>query len=449
MDSLAPELLEDILYHVYEDLSASKLSITLRNCSLVSHQWKEIAQPLLFSKLMPYGKRYDQIKLRDTLILYPHLRHLVKCIWLDTDISADISQPDGNSLIDLYRQLISNPRFQHLTLKQLGDNVKPQSYKTICDLVSSSHLTVLSAYTLRQFPIGIFYQCASVRELHLYMSCLSGFKGDGDGGLFGDKTLEFRSDRNRSTERPHLLHLYFESAFDDEVTLMKWFLHPDCAFDISELKTFHFLDMSNEVSSYTLARTLVGSVSSSLEDLALDPPTCFSEEDYYNNLDYTRFDPLPHLRRLKFSLQQDEFPEGTLWPWTINVLAGLSYPERLEELELPCILTKYLPENADKNHGWEDLDILLTSSTPLEVDEPGRHQNFSNLKSVRFGVVAMSSQTRDEEQRIGEALPSLLPRLHGLGILKVSFSTVIGFVEDVDCWYHKNSESYNRLRIEF
>ncbi|TFK70890.1 hypothetical protein BDN72DRAFT_958507 [Pluteus cervinus] len=433
MDSLALELLEGILYHVYEKLEPSELSITLRNCSLISHQWKEIAQPLLFLKLLPYGLLYDRVKLRDTLISYPHLRHLVKCIWIETGRS----QSDGNPLIDLYHQIIPNPR--HLVI-QSGDIVESQSYKILCDLVSSSHLTVLSVYKVRRFPIGIFYQCACVRELHLYISNFSGFKRDGDGGLSGDNTLQPGLDHNRSTKRPHLLHLYFESAYDDDVLLMKWFLHPDCAFDISELKTFHFLDMSDETSSYDLARTLVQSVSSSLEDLALDPPTCFSREDCYSSLDYIRFDPLPHLRRFKLSLQQDNFPEGSLWPWTINFLSGLSYPERLEELELPCILTRYMPAKVNKNHGWEELDVLLTSSAPLAVDEPGRHRNFLNLKSVRFGVVTTSSYKRDRMRKFGEVLPSLLPRLQGLGLLKVSFSTIIGFVNDADCWYRTNSQ---------
>ncbi|TFK70880.1 hypothetical protein BDN72DRAFT_958497 [Pluteus cervinus] len=448
MDSLALELLEDILYHVYEDLDPTELSNTFRNCSLVSHQWKEIAQPLLFSKFLLHGRRYDQVKLHQTLISYPHLRDLVRCIWIDIDILSGVPELDSNAVIDLYRQLTSNPRLYQIVIQETHKEADKQSFKTICGLVSSSHLTILSLWGLRRFPIGLLYQCTSVRELHIYRSTFSGYSKDGDGGLTEVKELEPRSDDNQrgsagqAPTRPRLARLYLEAAYEDDVTLMKWFMHPDCAFDISELKTFHFLDMSNKLNSYALARSLAQSISSSLEDLALDPPTIFNQESYYKSPEYNRFDPLPQLRRLKLSLQQDDFPDASLLPWTIQFLSALPHPERLEELHIPSILTDYKPEAVDKDDGWEDLDLFLTSFTPPTDDQPTGHRRFSNLNSIQLGVVILYSHPSDDERlrTIGKMLPSLLPRSQELGILKVSFSTVIGFLEDTDCWYHSNSE---------
>ncbi|TFK70895.1 hypothetical protein BDN72DRAFT_500617 [Pluteus cervinus] len=436
MDALAPELLENILHHVASS-NPSELAVLLGNCSLVSHKWKEIAQPLLFSKLLLYGLLYDQVRLHQTLISYPHLHNLVRCIWINLDILPGRSELDldKDALVDLYHQLTSNPRFHHIVIKENAESVDLQSYKTLCGLVTSSHLTTLSVYELRQFPIGIFYQCTSVRELHIYWSNFSAFESEGDGRLSQDKRPEFRSSSNRSTMRPHLLHLYLESAFEDDVALIKWFLHPDCAFDISGLKTFHFLDMSDQLESFTLARSLVQRASSTLESLALDPPTRFTREDYYMLPDYNKFDPLPQLRYLKLSLQEDNFPHASLWPWITQFLSSLSHPGRLEELHLACILTDYTTEVMDKDHGWEELDLLLASSMPFTV-----HRKFSNLTGVTFGVVNVAAQNREDERRTGRALPSLLPRLQELGILRVTFSNVLGFVEDADCWYHSREE---------
>ncbi|TFK70877.1 hypothetical protein BDN72DRAFT_877507 [Pluteus cervinus] len=440
MDTLALELLEDILYRAYKDSSFQDLSATLRNCSLVSRQWKEIAQSLLFSEFLLYGRCYNQIKLHQTLISYPHLRDLVKCIWADIRLFSGMHGLDENAVIDLYRQLAFSPRLQHVVLKQKQQLVEPRSFKVFSDLVSSSHLTVLSVYEFRQFPIDILYQCTSVRELHVCRSNFSGFATDSDGALTADTGLGNNQGGHpsRSAKRPRLLHLYFEVAYGDDIALIKWLLHPDCAFDISDLKTFHVLDMSNDLSSYKLARSLAQRVSSSLEELALDPPTRFSNKEYYLAAEYNTFGPLPHLRCLKLSLQQDEFPSGSLLPWTMQFLSGLSHPERLEELQLPSILSDHVPENMNKDHGWEEFDLFLTASTPSTDKDPNGHRKFLNLNRVRWGSVVLSSDPDDVGPAIktAEVLPSLLPRLHELGILKVSVSNVIGFLEDSNCWYH-------------
>ncbi|TFK63425.1 hypothetical protein BDN72DRAFT_963930 [Pluteus cervinus] len=445
MDAIPLELVQHILYQVPGDMDPPELSATLRNCSLVSHNWKEIAQPLLFAEFIRYGPYYDQLKLYRTLFLHPYLRDLVRCIWVDIDILSSLLDSDSDtrlaqasdpqSSLDLFDQLISSPRCYHLIIDFRALFLYPKTSRTVSRFSSQTNLTALSITDYVRDPISILYQFPSLEELHLCRSSFTGFDS-GDGRLIQDNGPQTEWTINLSRDRPRLSHLYFESA--DVYDTLKWFLHSDCAFDISKLKTFHYLDMSNEFTSYTLARELVQAVSSSLEDLALDPPTTFSQRDIYTSPEICTFNPLPQLRRLKVSLQQDG-----LLPWVIHLLSGLVFPDVLEEFELSCPMDDYEVENARKDHHWEELDLLLTSSRSsvhsADSEEAGLagHRKDFHLKIVRFGIVVTdpTEENITRSRDVAAMLPSLLPKLWGLGIVTTSRSGAFGHVKDSDCWY--------------
>ncbi|TFK62806.1 hypothetical protein BDN72DRAFT_902936 [Pluteus cervinus] len=439
MDALPRELLEQILCHASSGLNPLGLSATLRNFCFVAHRWKDIAQPLLFSKFTRCGHHYNQIKLLRTLLSCPHLQELVNCMWVEPWMMSDEGDgvrygphSDPDSVLDLYHQLALKPRFNHLVIKwDTGERRQGlHEIPSISSLVSSPNLTVISCYRLQGYPIGIFDLCASIRELHLYQSTFSGFYPTGGGRLTRDNEWE----NTLSQTRPRLLRLYVESADSVEAAVLKWFLHPQCAFDISELNTFHYLDASCQLESYERARQIVNRTSSTLEDFCYDPPADLGEENTYTSPRYATFDPLPHLRYLKLSLHQDE----NIWSWVLHFLSGLAHPEALEELQLPYSLT--LPEEliAFEANGWERLDSYLTSLTFLRDGTSAGHRKFLNLKRVRIGFVSFrwTQNGESRSKNLAEVVPSLVPRCWALGIVEVSSSTVTGFVEDSDCWYH-------------
>ncbi|TFK63426.1 hypothetical protein BDN72DRAFT_902417 [Pluteus cervinus] len=452
MDALAPEVLEHILSQVPIDSSPKELSATLSNCSLVSHNWRAIAQPLLFSEFIRYGGHYNPMRLYRTLLSHPRLQDLVKCIWVDTAVLSITSDSDSfigrlqeqqfsRSVIDLFHQLTSRPRpgLHHLIVDFVSEELEAQNLKIVASLISSPNLTVLSFTNVISAPIVILYQCPSIRELHLCRCSFSGFDRDGDGHLVRDETsqVDWAGYPPPSKDRPRLSHLYLESTDIYEIRFIRWFLHLDCAFDISGLKTFHLLDASDEFDSYTLARDLVQKVSPSLEEFAFDPPTAFTDRDIYSSPEYATFDPLPELRTLKLSLQQTGVSTGSessLWTWAIQFMSGLAHPERLEEIQFVCSLA----ERVRDARGWEELDLFLTSViTDPEDEELSGGRKVWNLKRIWFGIVTVSDETTrlKKWESIAAIIPSLVPRIWGLGLVKVSLSNNWGHVHDSDCWY--------------
>ncbi|TFK71599.1 hypothetical protein BDN72DRAFT_837501 [Pluteus cervinus] len=429
MDDLAFELLEQILEQVSFDSNPSVLSKTLRRCCLVSHTWKEIAQPLLFSTFTLYRRYYDLSRLYNTLSAYRHLQGLVKCTWVAPSMLSSAF------FVDILREVVSNPQFRDMIIYR-DFKYQTQSLIVLPSLISSPYITVLSFYRVTWCPIWMLYQCTSVRELHIYKSSFSGLRSDDAGELVIDKKAGCLlknpgGDSSCLKDRPHLQHLYLESAESGDIILLKWFLHPDCAFDVSTLKTFHCLDMSNDITLFLLARKLVQRVPS-LEELALDPPTDLSEGLGYISPEYPTFDPLPRLRRLKLSLQQED--DINLWPWTIRFLSGLAHPERLEELQLPCTIPDGKMRRWAFRSGWNDLDAFLTSH--LDNDGPPGRRRFSNLRRISVSAVRSSNEEDKRQLRGFEAeLAQCIPRLKKLGVVQISHSDALGFVKNSDCWY--------------
>ncbi|TFK69375.1 hypothetical protein BDN72DRAFT_840471 [Pluteus cervinus] len=451
MDIIPPELVEKILHHTSSGLNPSELSSTLRCFCLISHTCKQIAQHLLFSKFIRYGCSYNQIKLHQTLLSYPHLRDLVECIWVDIGISSSSSTQvtsnttdlnlDSESTLDLYRQLTRSPRFHHIVIKGSFE-AKPRAQEILSSLVSSANVTVLSCYRLSRYHIDLFYHCISVRELHLYYSSFSGLERLREGILEGVGGMVCRLDDNGTRQnlssncrRPRLSHLCIEPWKGDEDILM-WFLHPNCAFDLSELKT---LDVYDESGACQKLQELITHTSSSLEKVGLQPPVYFF--GMLVDVDDVTFPSLPRLRCLKICIDG----QGNLWHRAIiKLLSSVSHPEHLEELQLSYTLAPSGSEPrlpGDQMLGWKTLDLCLTAFAPSSAADPTLHWKFLNLKKVIIGLVARKWAGRGEirSRKLAEVLPEILPRLSALNLVEVSFSNYSGFIHNSDCWHIESS----------
>ncbi|TFK69378.1 hypothetical protein BDN72DRAFT_897374 [Pluteus cervinus] len=198
----------------------------------------------------------------------------------------------------------------------------------------------------------------------------------------------------------------------------------------------HFHDDSCEPGSFQRVREMVTRASSSLEKVGFHPSLYVSEE--ITNPEYAAFAPLPRLKCLKISLYGD----GNFWPWATQLLSSLSHPEHLEELQLAYTLPQSGSEPlllGDQAHGWEELDLCLTTFTSSSAAQPhpATHRKFLNLETVITGLVAREWAQNGEirSRKLAEEIPVILPRLSALKLVKVSFSNVSGFIHNSDCWY--------------
>ncbi|TFK60702.1 hypothetical protein BDN72DRAFT_850297, partial [Pluteus cervinus] len=318
------------------------------------------------------------------------------------------------------------------TLRQLAPNLRSlviwnqfsgqfslHIYLKLESYLSSNQLTALSISKSVGFLLTIFYHLPSLLQLRLHASTLVGFSTV-------DGTPEFEPVSTWSqSSRPKLRYLSIEDASAEQMNVLKWFMDPICAFDVSELKTFHALELTKDgesIAAYSICQTFVKFISSSLQNLALDPST-----GVLLDAKWFKFDPIPQLHSIKLSLQHDPFPFRNFLPWTADVLASLSHSEKLEYLDIPCTFAGEHGHGIrlDSSQGWYALDNVLLS------------RRFSNLKGVTFGVVTAGAMTSERERlsTIVEAIPKLLPGLSDRGVLTVTNSPILGYVSSRDCWY--------------
>ncbi|TFK60701.1 hypothetical protein BDN72DRAFT_501189 [Pluteus cervinus] len=270
MDPLAPELIGLIFQHIITDCDPRELANTFRTCCLVSRKWREIAQPLLFSEY-PRFREHSSEELFRILDNQPHLQPHIKNLWIHTEVWFE--EPLYK---DMFRRLA--PRLRTLVVTNqvtggiLGGIPLPIS-EAIISCLSTNILTSLSFSEVIGFPISIFYQLPCLRELHLHASTPAGFSiHDADGKL----KFEFYSTPRLGGLKPKLFHLFIEDANSDQINILDWFIHVECAFDVSELKTFHGFESPDSVwqALYisTIRQKFVKFVSSSLQNLALSEP---------------------------------------------------------------------------------------------------------------------------------------------------------------------------------
>ncbi|TFK60699.1 hypothetical protein BDN72DRAFT_883476 [Pluteus cervinus] len=395
MDPLAPELLDLIFKHVMNDFDPRELADALTTFSLVSREWREIAQPILLSRY-PRSRHHRNKELFITLSEQPHLQRHVKNLWIQTKALDSVPLYES-----VFRELAPGRNTLIITNEFCGLFPK-HIFATISHCLLAGHLTKLYLSDLNGFPINIFYSLPSLRELHLHASTLLVIPPSQSSGL------SYSPSWTRAP-KAELIHLFIEGASTEQMNILTWFMGSECAFNISRLKTFHTLEAvkssSTDTSTYTMCQEFIKRVSSSLRDLALDPnPGVLLVPDSFT------FESLPKVRSVKLSLQNDHFPSTNFLPWAADALEHLVYAEVLEYVELPCRLSGDEAITLDPSFGWHRLDDVLASS------------RFPNLKSVIFGFVGVTSCEREGMGVIGDAIPSLLPRLSDKGILTVEIS---------------------------
>ncbi|TFK60700.1 hypothetical protein BDN72DRAFT_850295 [Pluteus cervinus] len=411
MDPLAPELINLIFQHVQDDYDSRELADVLRNCCLVSHGWREIAQPILFSEY-PRFRQHPNKELFQTLHQQPHLQSHIKNLCIQTKLWFELPIYET-----VFCELAPGLKTLVITNQWTGGTPLPIA-EAIVSCLSTNILTGLSFSGVTSFPISIFYQLPHLRDLHLHASTISGFSVE-DGKL----GLEYEPTPTRSEGlKPKLDRLFIEEASLEQIRVLHWFMSADCAFDLSELKTFYGFEsprvMGPGLEIYTICQKFVNFVASSLLNLALDPnPAVLADPVWF------KFEPLPHLRSIRLSLQNDYYPLINLLPWVTNVLNSLSHPTQLEYLDLPCRFYGEGPIDLDPSLGWHQLDNFLVS---------GR---FPNFKRVSFGAVRVFPHENDRMDAIVNGIPFLLPRLSEKGLVIVTNSPVIGYLSRRDCWY--------------
>ncbi|TFK71596.1 hypothetical protein BDN72DRAFT_837494 [Pluteus cervinus] len=425
MDTLAPELIEDIISWVYTESSPRDRSKTLAACCLVCRTWKHIAQHLLLSKFPVHGRDYDGPSFINTLISYPHLQKHVNSLWVQLD--TWLKSTDKQSLLT---QLL--PNLQTIVIWFRFNEVGPREVDILSNIFSSDRLTRLGLVGSHKFPVSIFSQCSSLNELYLYKS-----------SLYEARNQEFKQNTD---SRPLLTQLHIESPYYEDIEAVRWFSSAQCSFDLSGLSSLHCIDRTKKNLAYDLVHTFVNLVSSSLQDLSLCPLPEFGHiARLHTYSSSTQFNPLPNLETLTLSLFQDYTTdtETIHLPWAIRLLSTLSHPQHLKVLRIPYHFRNWEAAKSSESEGhdidywehlirrqevgWNNFEDLLTSD------------HFPNLCMVHFAAHDPDRGTELESTfafGFAAVLPKLLPKLHDKGMLKLSFTSEMGYMSEKESWYY-------------
>ncbi|TFK63430.1 hypothetical protein BDN72DRAFT_963934 [Pluteus cervinus] len=434
---LPVELIHLIFRIICSCISIPELADELGRLSLACREWADIAQSLLLSVYVRHGCQYQQDRLLKTLLSSPHLVGKVNSFWENPRIlSADPVAFNLTAIRNLYQELASSRNMKELILT-LRDSTFPSNVHSI--LLSSTNLTSLSLFEVNHFPVQLLYQCTSLRHLHLVNAGFSGFN-KASGTL--DDSSRVDSGPPAPIQRPYLSDLYIE-VVEKDPAIMAWFLNHECAFDISQLRAFHCLDIIH-IETYTLAQSLIRLTSTTLEELALSPPYMFTNPTEVDSGKYNGFGhPLPNLRRLKLPLQHNFSDQASHFFWAAAFLSNLSNPERLEELDIPCIFHGDGLYRPNPDHGWDTFNAVFSPNADgswahFDPDIKQMPFKFPNLKIVRLGVIRLSSglPAKHRTDRFVGVVDRLLRNISMTELLKVSVSNEPGYVDNSECWYH-------------
>ncbi|TFK71585.1 hypothetical protein BDN72DRAFT_434379 [Pluteus cervinus] len=282
MDTLAPELIEDIFSWIGIECPPKEFARTLVACCLVCNRWKQIAHPLLLSEFPVHGRDYDVPSFIHALLSYP-----VRSLWIHLDTWSVPTDKRGQ----LLSNLITNLRTVVIWFR--FNAIAPGDARVLSDIFSSDRLTRLGLSGSHRFPVSLFSNCTSLDELYLYKSSLQDL-GESPAG---------QQQEEQKKIRPTLSQLHIETPYYEDIEALHWFSSPQCSFDLSGLARFHCIDLTTDTSTYDIVRTFVNLVSTSLQDLSLCPPPEFGEPIHLDDhhLFSTQFNLLPNLNSLTLS----------------------------------------------------------------------------------------------------------------------------------------------------
>ncbi|TFK70119.1 hypothetical protein BDN72DRAFT_839427 [Pluteus cervinus] len=271
MAALPFELIEVILKNLYTNPFSKPACLAA--CSLVCRGWRPIAQALFFSEVsIPDGPNRPPVQPgQDDLYPWstenPNLQLYVRRLWIRSLQESRIGKL-ASSLPNLEQLVIFDPS------KLDGNETIPSRIMdSLYENIHSNHLTSLCISNVVDFPVHTFYLCSSLRELKIRGTSFEGLRADTH-TFEHEESLDYaRSLDPDPSPRPRLQSLHLSISSPGSVGIFLWLLTPGCAFDLSELKTLHCLDRTDAIACFSRVVRLVDFVSSSLEDLMVDPPT--------------------------------------------------------------------------------------------------------------------------------------------------------------------------------
>ncbi|TFK70670.1 hypothetical protein BDN72DRAFT_958632 [Pluteus cervinus] len=391
-----PEIFEKFIGHLADGEDASERRSNLRTCCYVSRIWCGLAQPILFSQVVLQSWTESQVEqFYESISTRPDLQVAFLCIKLDM-------QEPCPRLVDVIQRL-TKLRCLRLILDEFPyASLHHDFLSHLPPTLKSTRITSLSLASICDFPVQLFFHLVALEELALKDMTYGGLK---------DPTP---SPLDPSRWKPQLRVLLLSTTRYEEADIVPWFLASECAFDLSRLSTFWAIERSNSDVAYGLVCGLVASVSSSLEDVLIDPPTgCVGNQPLTNTFPSQE---LQSLRIATVAMLQDGYESFNAVPWLINFLTNLPEPDKLEELELPC---EFRGSNCKSQQGlirqgWPKVDILLGSSV------------FRNLKDVR--IICYCERGNDESFMLRSSLNLILPQLLKRGILRVEYTGLTSYV---------------------
>ncbi|TFK70112.1 hypothetical protein BDN72DRAFT_877983 [Pluteus cervinus] len=415
--NLPLELVEVILEHLFGEYDLCAPPVALYKCSLVSQSWRHIAQSIMLSEItLPAFDANNHHVDFDTFKKDPVLLQCVRHLFIMEHNWPEIANilPTFPNLrrIAIIEEILTHTPFQ----------APVHTFTQVADRLTSIYLGYLYC-----FPAQIFNHCSSLRELRtLNMNFLfSDLKGsDSDASL------------NKARLRPRLHLLEIAVGNEDETEILSWFLRPECAFDLSELKTLHILDRTCEAPVHRMAQILVEFVAPTIHDLALTSPTLDETIDHYitpESLSYMK--NLLSIRSVRLPVIQygDDIAKTNPIPWVVAFLSNLPRPEYLERVDIPSTTALETSDediqNLDKkveSYGLQMLDSLLSSS------------KFPTLKRVNFGSAAFAADDIDGPARspiLERLYEARLPHLSERDMLHFVYCKVTDYLTEAECWW--------------
>ncbi|TFK67821.1 hypothetical protein BDN72DRAFT_842585 [Pluteus cervinus] len=349
MVEIPPEIVELFFYHLN---ATNNRKTYLKTCCLVSQQWRLISQPLLFSiiRLDTAVETVERIQsLAKAVTLSPHLIPYVDLF--------RICDPSDSARAVARVVAKVNPRVlevwwtitEAFRVGELHSNV----LSILPSLLSSTRLTSLHLYNIRNFPVTLFRHCAILQVLSFKSCTLS-------------ETDQTVTDSRLIRPKLHCLTLTVDRHTQEEILVLEWCTKPYCGLDFSELKVFS--NRSTPLTdSYQHVYHFVRIHGRCLEVISIDTI------HIYRSPTTAQFpaEQLHHLRSLNFRLSLAGRQTAPLFLWITSLLTNLPRPHLLTRLCLECLFhVPGRPRSDVRVQKWGEVDRVL--GLPA----------FANLKSV-------------------------------------------------------------------
>ncbi|TFK62512.1 hypothetical protein BDN72DRAFT_964487 [Pluteus cervinus] len=381
-----PELILEIIYKVVECCTPIELAAALRSCSLVCELWRVCAQPLLYSRFARYKLCYHNSQLIRALLASERTQGYTKCLWIGDNWSTR-NGPEEELLFKLL------PQLRDLGIWDTGFTKLQASGSLHRFAIASAQITCLQIQCLDDFPVDLFDHWIALKELKIDNSVLDGFS------RISGKPANFSQE---TRVRPHIQTLQIDIFRSREISTLAWLMHPECALDISSLKTLHLGDYLDWMSGdeIRLMREFIAFCSLTVEELLVGVRP---GRDFDIELPHI----LSHVRVLRFQLLESEgdIPETfrTALPRITGFLSIFGpHPDNLQEVWIPGVSLYHEGGKLD--------DKVLKAYQELAA----RLVKFKNLRKLWIVYYEEDNKLSEEEVEAGlrQVLSGVYERLN-------------------------------------